>query len=417
MNITQEQYTVLRQGTRRPRIKIDIINERDIVVDSFEGIATEGNINLTSEGSYRRNGHLTMIFDKKYNILPSPSSKIWFNKRIGIQIGIESYSGNIVWFNMGRFAVSEVELNFDTAEKTLSCQISDYMAFLDGTLGGYLSHEVRLLANEANISDAIRASLTGLGMISVEDIKINGSIAKVPYTVEKSPNSTVYELVKELVDIYKNYDFYCDEKGYFVVEEVRDKKNDPAIEVFDSSDKDFRIASTPSMDFKNVKNSIWVWGLQKEDGTQIKWNYRNRWARKDTVELDSLIDKQKGDICYIENKDRSYMWNGNTWEVLDFNVVPKYNIENIGEKKWSYNNDQIFNEEQARLRCEYELEQKSNMAETISFSCVPIYYLLPNKKIYINTEDIIEGEYLIKTVSIPLDFGGSMNVTATKLYY
>lgn len=408
---------VLRQGTRRPRIKIDIINERDIIVDSFEGITTDGNINLEAEGTYKRAGHLTMVFDKKYNILPSPSSKIWFNKRIGIQIGVESYSGDVVWFNMGRFAVNEVELNFDAAEKTLSCQISDYMSFLDGTLGGHLSHEVRLLANEANISDAIRTSLTGLGMISVEDIKINGSTAKVPYTIEKSPNNTVYELVKELVDIYKKYDFYCDEKGYYVVEEIRDKKNDPVIEVFDSSDKDFRITSTPNMDFKNIKNSIWVWGLQKEDGAQIKWNYRNRWARQSYSDLDNLIDKQKGDICYIENEDKSYVWDSLQWKVLGFNVVPKYNIENIGEKKWSYSNDQIFNEEQAQLRCEYELEQKSNMAETISFSCVPIYYLLPNKKIYINTEDIIEGEYLIKTVSIPLDFGSPMNVTATKLYY
>ena len=41
-----EQYSVLRQPVRRLNIRIDLLNEKDVVLDSFEGITTSGNIVL-----------------------------------------------------------------------------------------------------------------------------------------------------------------------------------------------------------------------------------------------------------------------------------------------------------------------------------------------------------------------------------
>ena len=412
--VTQNQYNVLRQPTRKLNIKIDLINENDVVVDSFEGIATEGNINLDGNSTYRRSGNMTIVFDKKYNLLPSPSSKIWFNKRIGIWILLEDYFDNIVHFNMGRFAIDEVDLNFNSAEKTMSCQLKDYMAFLDGTLGGTLSHKT-VIEEGTPVSEAIRSVLTGLVKISIEDIKIGDMDLTLPYTIEKEAGTTIYDLLKEIIELYAGWDFYFDEKGYFIVEKIRDKRNDPVIEVFDGTEKDFTLTTAPQIDFKNVRNSIYVWGRQLDDGTQIKWNYRNRWARNDKAELDNLTDKQNGDICHVINENNSYMWNGSTWELLDFKVVPIFNVEKIGEKAWTFSDDNVFNENQAKLRCEYELQQKSNMAEAINFSCVPLYYLEPHNKI--NVDSVIQGDYLIDSVTVPLDIESDMNSTAHKIYY
>ena len=112
------------------------------------------------------------------------------------------------------------------------------------------------------------------------------------------------------------------------------------------------------------------------------------------------------------------MWNGEDWELLDFNVVSQFNIENIGEKIFSYNDDNIFNDIQAKLRCEYELINQSNFAEEISFSCVPIYLLDVNNKIRIKDKDTgIMGDYLVKNISQSLNFDGTMNIKATKIYY
>ena len=414
--ITQNQYNVLRQPTRHLNIKIDLINENDIIVGSFEGIATDGQINLSGDSTYRRNGNMTMVFDKKYNILPNPSSKIWFNKRIGIHIGLRNYFDEIVWFNMGRFAITDVDLNFDTAEKTMSCSLQDYMAFLDGTLGGTLSHKT-VIDEGTPINEAIRSVLTGLGRISIEDIKIGDIDLVLPYTIEKQSGSTVYDLVSEIIQIYMGWTFYYDENGVFVVEKIRDKRNDPIVEVFDGTEKDLTLNTHPTINFSHTRNAIFIWGRQLDDGTQIKWVYRNRWSRNNYSELDGLIDKQKGDICHIIDEDNSYVWNGIAWNSLDFKVIPQFNIEQIGEKIWAESVDTIFTEEQAMLKSEYELQQRSNMAETINFSIVPIYYLKPLNKISINIDNLIEGDYLIDSLSVPLDLSSPMNVTAKRLYY
>lgn len=413
--VTQNQYSVLRQPTRHLNIKIDLINENDIIVDSFEGIATDGSISMDGNSTYRRSGNMTMVFDKKYNILPSPESKVWFNKRIGIYVGLKNYFDEIIWFNMGRFAITDVDLNFNTAEKTMSCTLSDYMTFLDGNLGGTLSHQT-VIPVDTPISEAIKSTLTGLGKVSVEDIKIDGVDLMLPYTIEKPSGSTVYELIKEMLDLYMGWDFYCNENGVYVVEKIRDKANDPVVEVFDGTDKDLTLNSQPKVDFKHTRNSVYIWGRQLDDGTQTKWVYRNMWVRNNKKDLDDLADKQKGDICHITLEDSSYVYGGDGWSLLDFRVIPQFNIEQIGEKIYSDSNEKIFTEEQAKLKAEYELQQRSNMAETVSFSCVPLYYLQPLNKININIDNLIQGSYLINSVSIPLNIEGEMAIEARRLY-
>lgn len=62
------------------------------------------------------------------------------------------------------------------------------------------------------------------------------------------------------------------------------------------------------------------------------------------------------------------------------------------------------------------LYQYTNAADTISISCVPIYYLQPNTKIWINDQDTgIKGEYIINKLTIPLSYNGIMSISATKV--
>ncbi len=411
----QEQYSVLRQPVRRLNIKIDLLNENDVIVGSFNGIVIDGNISLDGSSTYRRSGNFTMVFDKKYNLLPSPSSKIWLNKRLGLSIGLKNYFDEIIWFDMGRFAISDVDLNLNTIEKTISCNLLDYCSFLDGTLGGVLSHQT-IIPEGTPISEAIKSLVSQLGKFSIEDVSISGETLVTPYTIEKASGTSMYDLVKELLELYMGWDFYFDENGYFIVEKIKDKSNDSVVETFDSSDKDFTLNSSSKIDFKNVRNSFFIWGRQLNDGTKIKWVYRNRWSRDNYSDLDLLTDKQIGDITYIVSEDKSYVWSGVNWDLLDFKTIPMFSIEQIGEKIHTYESDQLFNEEQAKLRCEYELKQKSNFAETISFDIVPLYYLGIFNKISIDNGNEIKSDYLINNISVPLDISSSMSINASKIY-
>jgi hypothetical protein len=135
--------------------------------------------------------------------------------------------------------------------------------------------------------------------------------------------------------------------------------------------------------------------------------------------MNAISDQVTGDICYDISLSKSYMWNGSAWTLLDFNVVPTFNIENIGEKIHVYSSDTIYNNDQAKLRCEFELKLMSNFADKISFSCVPVYYLSANQKIYVSSlqEPNIDGYYRIVSSNLSLSTNGVQTINAVRLFY
>ena len=61
------------------------------------------------------------------------------------------------------------------------------------------------------------------------------------------------------------------------------------------------------------------------------------------------------------------------------------------------------------------LYQYAYCTESISISALPIYYLEPNTRIYVRDDNSnINGEYIIDKITIPLQYSGTMNITATK---
>lgn len=416
----QKQYALLYKNMtgRQLHIRIDLFNDKDVKIDSFEGIATSGSIDLSADSTYRRVGKLSTILEN--NLLPKPDNKIWFNKRIKVLIGLSDWDDNIVWYDMGKFAIDKISASNSQTNKSLDINLLDYMAFLDGTLSGYLSHETKLTAESGvKINEAIRASVEHLPKIMIDDFKIEGLDVEIPYDLNFNPNGTVYDIVKQLTELYMSQEFYFDTNGIFRVQRIRDRRWDAIAWDFTEDNMDLSIDYVNEINMSNVKNSIHIWGSMNENnGIQTYWVYRNRWAREHYSNLNNLSDKQKGDICHIKNENNSYAWNGTMWELLDFKVVPIFNVENIGEKIWSYSDTKIFTEQQAKLRTEYELENQSNFAETISFSTVPIYLLEPNQKIKIYDKDTgIDGEYLITSISHGLTPDSVSNIQARKIYY
>ena len=53
--------------------------------------------------------------------------------------------------------------------------------------------------------------------------------------------------------------------------------------------------------------------------------------------------------------------------------------------------------------------------ESISLQCIPIYYLEPNTRIRVFDDTTnINGEYIIKSFSIPLSYDGLMSISANR---
>lgn len=61
------------------------------------------------------------------------------------------------------------------------------------------------------------------------------------------------------------------------------------------------------------------------------------------------------------------------------------------------------------------LYQYTNFNENISINCMPIYYLEPNSRITVQSEEAgISDDFIIKSISIPLDNSGTMTISANR---
>ena len=62
-----------------------------------------------------------------------------------------------------------------------------------------------------------------------------------------------------------------------------------------------------------------------------------------------------------------------------------------------------------------QLYQYTQYNEQISLTALPIYNLEPNTRITVrDAQSDIYGDYMIKSLSIPLDINGTMNISATR---
>lgn len=63
-----------------------------------------------------------------------------------------------------------------------------------------------------------------------------------------------------------------------------------------------------------------------------------------------------------------------------------------------------------------ELYQYTNYNQQVSLTTLPVYYLEPNTRITIrDPKSGIYGDYIIKTISLPLDINSTMSITCTKI--
>jgi hypothetical protein len=61
------------------------------------------------------------------------------------------------------------------------------------------------------------------------------------------------------------------------------------------------------------------------------------------------------------------------------------------------------------------LSENTKYNESISFNAMPVYHLEPNSRVTVrDTDSQIYGDYIIKTISLPLDISGTMSISATR---
>ena len=372
---TQTDYDLVQLKTRNTRIKVDILNFNFQTINSLEGKVIDGSISIDATSDIRRTCSLSLAVERTDNMI-SPGGELWLDKFIKVYMGIDNPrdGNNTVWWNMGIFLINNPNTVYNVNTRTVSFEGLDLMAKLTGRRNGQLPAVTTVVPAGSKISDVVKRTITQLG--GFDNYIIEDAGYTIPYDIKKDMGSTIYDLLSEIRDLYSDWEMFFDVDGVFHWQKIPSGNKEPVVINFDELSQALIISDSVDVDFENVKNNIIVYGRLLDNGQQVM-----------ATATDTIKDSP-------------------------------YNIDKIGKINYIVDDERIYNNDLAAQRARYELSLHARLNDVITLEIVPIYWLNDvNIKINYTNEIIgIKGEYLIKSMEIPLGIGSSMTINATKIY-
>jgi len=351
-------------------------------IGEIQGNAIGGDINIDANSTVRRRCSINLaITDSSFLI--SEDSKIWLDKWFRVEIGIKNLiTDKIVWFNKGIYAINSPSVKYSATEKTLSLEGLDLMCTFEGTLGGSLEAVETKIPVNTPISDAIKTIVTTFGYVSKNNLYVEQNTATIPYEIEVQAGDSVYSLLEKIRDLFMDFEMFFDEDGRFIYQKIKSRfvSTNPSINDIISysflEENDLAVDYSVDYKFDNVRNKIITYGKLLNNGLQVKY--------------------------VLENTDVNSPFNVNK----PMGVIP-----------FVFKSDDLFTQEQAQQRCEFEFYKHNNMCETVSIGLIPLYFLDVNLMVEFNKPEInLQGKYLIDSISIQLSHDGVMSLSTHKVY-
>lgn len=371
----QTDYDLSQLKVRNQRIKVDLLNFNFQTINSLEGKVTDGSISIDATSDIRRTCNITLVVEKSENMI-APGGQVWLDKFIKVYVGTDNpRNGNeTVWNNMGLFLINNPESVYNATTNTITFEGLDLMAKLTGRRNGQLPAVTTVVPAESKVADVVKQTITQLGGFDKYIIQDAGY--EIPYDIKKDMGSTIYDLLVEIRDLYSDWEMFFDVDGVFHWQQIPNGINEPVVLDFNQLKQKVIISETIDVDFENVKNHIIVYGRLLDNGEQVM-----------ATSIDTIS-------------------------------LSPYNVDSIGQINYIVDDERIYNNDLAQQRADYELFLHARMNDSITLEIVPLYWLNDvNVKIAHTNKNVgIEGEYLIKTLEIPLGVGNNMTITAIKVY-
>ena len=466
MNITSGQFATALQNIQSRYIKIELLNYQFQTVDSLEGICTSGSISIDANADIRRTGSITLVI-KNGTFQVESGSQVWLDKYVRIWVGIASLrTGEIEYVNCGLFIIDAPTYKYDDSTNTLTLSLLDLMAKLTGMRNGYLPGVPVVLSAGENIRQAIidTLALGGFTKYVVEEAPIPGTI---PNDLEFSQGATVYDLLAGLRDIYPGYEIFFDVNGVFYYKPIPSGREEPVL-VDDTTWQNVVVSEQVVVDFQNVKNVIEVYGRTHDpahfstkttvsstgainltiadvnaytDGMIYGFTLTNNPGyTTPTLQINSLatypilmsdgttpakIVAESGEIYFcVEFKGTYWNWLGHLqaygYAEDDNPQSPFYVNSTVGKIRLPLFDGEYANcisDDLAQQRASFELFLHTNMNNSVTLSCVPVYWMDVNILTEYTTQvNQQTNQYLIKSITFGLGPSDSMTVNMIKYY-
>lgn len=505
-NVMQEDITMLGAKIKHLYIKMELLSEDDKIIAAMEGALVSGSITIDVNSSSRRIAN-PVVFLKDDRYMLGENRFIWFNRYVRISLGVKtSRMTDYKWYPLGKFLFNENTFQYDSETKSLSLSLVDLMETLATTPIGGAYETVIPADGSTTIREAMISTVSQLGCVDKYIISKLGSYSEtdepadelIPFDLEFSAGSYVYDIISKLRDLYSGYETFFDVDGTFICQPVPTGIGDPVILSDDIiSTYGLVIGETLTNKFSDIKNVTEVWGTNLESDRYseqcfysgntyfvainnckaidanaivgVKINATNTIANTKLIVqgmLDGVTTTIYDDYIYtMDNKyisantllantaycfryqnGRMYLlgqhqvhaitmlfaeepsatvkqqyatkYNCNTISYL-VNPDSPFGVDKIGVRLQVFSGgeyDDIYSDDLARQRAEYENWKASAFQDTLQLQMVLIPWLDVNQKISYRTKSTNElGQYIVTGIDFSFT-DGTMNVSLRKFY-
>lgn len=370
---------VLKRPTIKPRFRLFVLNPDETInyeIPEEDIIINSGNFTENYQNGQRKSVNINLInVDGKYT--PSINT-IWVHDRFRFDIGVE-FDGQVYWFPRGIYILGNPSADHQDSDKQVGLTLVDKFAVLEGKAGTLeATYEIPV---GSDIEQAIMGILTldnGSGYpIDLKPIIYDRAFKglKMPYTLSKDAGSTLGEMLLEIGTIL-NAEVYYNSQGNLCFININETTLDvQKASLWDYSDEDRDYCSaTANYDFENAVNEVHVVGD----------NINN--------EIFSAMAKNE-------------------------NPVSPLCIQRIGRRIEYINDSNIYSDDLAQQRANYELRKfgilKTTMNIQVSFN--PLLFV--NNLITITDKyyNLARERFLIQSISYTIGNESQMTISCSNI--
>ena len=370
---------VLKRPTIKPRFRLFVLNHDETInyeIPEEDIIINSGNFTENYQNGQRKSVNINLInVDGKYT--PSINT-IWVHDRFRFDVGLE-FDGQVYWFPRGIYILGNPSADHQDSDKQVSLTLVDKFAVLEGKAGTLeATYEIPV---DSDIEQAIMGILTldnGSGYpIDLKPIIYDRAFKgfKMPYTLSKDAGSTLGEMLLEIGTIL-NAEVYYNSQGNLCVININETTLDvQKASLWDYSDEDRDYDSaTANYDFENAVNEVHIVGD----------NINN--------EIFSAMAKNE-------------------------NPISPLCIQRIGRRIEYINDSNIYSDDLAQQRANYELRKfgilKTTMNIQVSFN--PLLFVNNLVTITDKYYNLERERFLIQSISYTIGNESQMTVSCSNI--
>ena len=203
---------------------IENSSKYNIIEETIIGRVTSGSINIDGNSAIRRTCNLSLVaLDSDVTV----TKKYWaYNTEFKLEIGLNNYIDStyedIIWFNMGRYAITSFNVNQTTTAMNISISGKDKMCRLNGEISGNLPIQTDFGTVEMD---------QGNGVIKVEKIELIEIIKQAvrEYGLEQPDKIIIRDLDK--ISGYELWEYKGNTPLYYFIQ-IQDKEDKQKTSIF-----------------------------------------------------------------------------------------------------------------------------------------------------------------------------------------